>query len=268
MKARTMLGFALAALLTLPQWSQAQEYEAPEMGPLSSVSYWDIDPADMGDFMTSVEKVVQAAREANLPAEYGWHMWQDMNTIVIVGEFNKAELDDPEHWMKQFMGTPGEATLMGAFQDMQSVDWLGGRNEINQYMPGWSYEPEGWQPYMAWVRVHEFWVKSGQETQQKWNALIPEFMAFFKEIGYPYPIWGQMVRYGENRNMFVTAYDNPSDYMGDHSAEALAAKHGKSEEWQKLVMQLNQLIRNGEISDLQFLAAQSYLPEMEETGSK
>ena len=47
MKARTVLGFALAALLTVPQWSHAQEYEAPEMGELAGVSYWDIDPADI-----------------------------------------------------------------------------------------------------------------------------------------------------------------------------------------------------------------------------
>jgi len=266
MKARFMLGFALAALLTLPQWSQAQETEATQ---LSTVSYWEIDPADLGAFLDAAEKVVQAAREANLPADYGWTMWQDMYTVVLVGQFNRAELDDPEHWMKQFMGTPGEATLMAVFEGMESIDWLGMSSEISQYMPDWSYQPEGMStPPMAWVRVHEFWVKSGVENQQKWNVLIGDFMSFFKEIGYPYPVWGQMVRYGENRNMFVTAYDDPSAYMGDHSVEALAAEHGKAEQWQELLAQLSQLTLKGELSDLQFLPAQSYQPGMDGTGTR
>jgi hypothetical protein len=262
-----MLGLALAALLTVPQWSQAQEHESPAAVELASVSYWNIDPADLGTFMDVAAKVVKAAGEANLPAEYGWHMWQDMYTVVIVGQFNKAELDDPEHWMKQFMGTPGEATLMSAFQEMDNIDWLGGTNEIHQHMPDWTYEPAGWQPSMAWVRVHEFWVKSGQQNQQKWNALIGEFMAFFKEIDYPYPVWGNMVRYGDSRNLFVTAYDNPANYLGDHSTTALAEKHGKSAKWQDLLGRLSQLTLKGETSDMQFLAAQSYLPGMGETGS-
>ena len=266
MKARFMLGIGLAALLTPPQLSHAQEYDAPD---LSGVSTWDINPADMGTFMAAVEKVVKAAHEADLPAEYGWSMWQDMYSITLVGQFMKAELDDPEHWMKQFMGTPGEATLTAAFQDFENVSILGSRSEIQQHMPAWSYMPEGMTtPPMAWVRVHEFWVKSGQENDQKWNALIGDFMAFFKDLEYPYPIWGNMVRYGENRNMFVTAYDNPSDYLGDHSVEAMAEKQGKMGEWEELFVRLGQLTIKGEISDHQFLPAHSYLPETEQTAAR
>jgi hypothetical protein len=146
---------------------------------------------------------------------------------------------------------------------------MGSQSEIHQGMPAWSYNPEGMtMPPMAWVRVHEFWTKGGQANYQKWNALIGEFMAFFKDVGYPYPVWGNMVRYGDNRNIFVTAYDSPADYMGDHSVEALAAKHGKSEQWQELLMRLSQLTHRGETTDLQFMAAQSYMPEMDETGSR
>lgn len=266
MKARFMLGIGLAALLALPQWSRAQEAEAPD---LAGVSTWDINPADMGRFMAVAENVVKAAREANLPAKYGWSMWQDMYSITLVGEFVRAELDDPEHWMKQFTGTPGEATLRAAFQDFESVSIVGARSEIQQHMPAWSYMPEGMTtPPMAWVRVHEFWVKGGQENYQKWNALIGDFMAFFGDLGYPYPVWGNMVRYGEHRNLFVTPYDNPSDYLGDHSVAAMAEKQGKMGEWEALLARLGQLTFKGEVSDLQFLPAQSYLPETEETAAR
>jgi hypothetical protein len=263
-----MLGICLAALLTLPQWSHAQEDAAPKMD-LSGVTTWDVNPADMGTFMASVEKIVKAAQEANLPAEYGWSMWQDMYSVTLVGQFMKAELDDPELWMKQFMGTPGEATLMEAFQDFEAVSILGSQSEIHQHMPDWSYMPEGMTaPPMAWVRVHEFWGKSGQENYEMWNALIGDFVKFFGDIGYPYPIWGNMVRYGENRTLFVTAYDKPSDYMGEYSVEAMAERQGKMDEWNGLLARLGELTLKGEMSDLEFLAAQSYLPEMEETAAK
>jgi hypothetical protein len=266
MKARFILGIGLAALLTLPQWSHAQESEAPD---LATVTTWEVNPADMGTFMAVAEKVVAAAHEANLAAEYGWSMWQDMYSITLVGTFMKAELDDPEHWMKQFAGTPGEATLTAAFQDFESVSFLGARSEIHQNMPAWSYMPEGMTaPPMAWVRVRELWVKGGQENYQKWDALIGDFMAFFKDIGYPYPIWGNMARYGENRVLFVTAYDTPSDYLGDHSVQAMVEKLDRTGEWQELLMRLGQLTMKGEVSDHQFLPAQSYLPETEETAAR
>jgi hypothetical protein len=269
MKVRTLLGLALAAVLAFPQWSHAQEYEQSESVELANVYTWHIDPADMGTFMSAVEMIAKAARQANLGETYSWHMWQDIYSFTIVTPFVEAELMDPEHWMKQYMGTPGEATLMAAFQEFEKVDMLGATSEMHQAMPAWSYMPEGMSmPPMAWVRVHEFWVKGGQENDQKWNALIGEFMAFFKDIGYPYPIWGNMVRYGENRNLFVAAYDDPSAYVGANSVEAIAKKHGKAEQWEGLLMRLSQLTLRAESTDLQYMPAQSYMPQMEQTGSR
>jgi hypothetical protein len=68
--------------------------------------------------------------------------------------------------------------------------------------------------------------------------------------------------------MFVTAYDDPAAYMGENSAEALAAKHGKEEKWQELLMRLGQLVNRGEISDHSFMAEQSYMPEMDEMAAR
>ncbi len=269
MKVRLMQSLALAAIVALPQGAQAQEPTTPELGPLSSVSTWQIDPADFEKFLAVAEKIVKAAKEANLGADYAWTMWQDLYTVAIVGPFNKAELDDPEVWMKQFMGTPGEATLMEAFQEFEAVSIVRGATEIHQEMPDWSYTPEGMgEPSYAWVHVHEFWLKSGQENLQKWNAVIGDFMTFFKNVGYPYPVWGSRVRYGENRAIFVVAYDDQSEYYGAKSVEALAQEHMAGDRWQELLARLAQLTNRAEDDHYEFLSAQSYVVAYDETGSR
>jgi hypothetical protein len=269
MRIRLTLSLAVAALVTFPLGALAQEYEEAKPSMLSAVSTWEINPADLGKFMTAAEQVVKAAREAELDREWAWTMWQNAYTITIVGQFNKAELDDPEVWMKQFMGTPGEATLMEAFQEMEGIGIVRATNEIHQDMPAWGYMPEGMgEPPLAWVHVHEFWLKSGQANYQKWNALIGDFMAFFKDVGYAYPVWGSMVRYGDSRTIFVTAYDNPSEYHGAKGVEALAKQHMAGDRWQELLGRLAQLTNRADDAHLQFLPAQSYMGGSQETSSK
>lgn len=258
MKTRFTLALAVAALIAVPRAALAQEM--PRLGEMSAVSVWQVDPADMGTFMTVAQKVAQAAKQAKLGRGYGWTMWQTSYSISIIGPFNKAELDDPQIWMKQFMGTPGEATLMQAMQEFEGVDILGGATEIVQEMPDWGYMPEGMTaPPMAWVHIHEFWLRSGEANFAKWNALIPEFVAFFEAIGYPYPMWSHMVRYGDNRTLFVTAYDNAGEFFGTKSVTALAEKHGMVDRWQQLLTRLNELVLRHRESDAQYLAAQSYV---------
>ncbi len=269
MNRRTVLGFALAALLTLPQWSHAQDSKMPEMGPLSSVMTWDVEPADMQKFLGAVEKVVTAAREANLAPEYGWTMWQKNFSFTIVGPFNRAELDDPEIWMKQFAGTPGEATLAAAFQEFDDVSITRSVTEVHQEMPAWNYMPDGMtMPPMAWARVHEFWTKSSQAANQEWNALIGDIMGFFKEIRFPYPVWGNTVRFGDNRSIFVTAFADPAQYLGANSVDQLAAKAGKTEQWQALMGRLSQVVRRSDSGDYRFMPNHSYMPQAAETGGQ
>lgn len=261
MRTKHILGLVMAAVLAVPQTGRTQEANPPEMAPLQSVATWDIDPADVGTFMQAVVKVVQAAREANLAPEYGWSLWQNMYSVTLVSPFNRAELDDPQDWMNQFAGTPGQATLMEAFQEMEGVQFLSTVQEIHQGMPAWSYMPEGMTtPPMAFVRVNEFWTKSGQANDQAWNALIADFVEFFGNIEYPYPIWGSMVRFGENRTTFVTAYDDPGEYFGTNSVEALAERKGMLSEWQELLTRLSQVTRKAEVGDYTYLPDQSYTP--------
>ena len=258
MKPRTILAAALAAAVMLPQAAHSQ-MEMPELGPISSVATWELNPADLGAFMEVTAKVVEAAKQANLSDEYGWTMWQNMYTITVVGSFNAAEIEDPQHWMKQFMGTPGETTLMEAFQEFGNITLLSMQNELMQGMPGWSYTPEGMtNSEPAWVHVYEFWLRGGLENEQKFDALMGEFRDFFKEIGYPYEIFAIMTRYGDSRVLFVTPYEDQGTFYGANSVETLAEKHGMSARWQELIGQMSLLTMRAEQSDHQFLPAQSY----------
>ncbi len=59
--------------------------------------------------------------------------------------------------------------------------------------------------------------------------------------------------------MFVTAYDDRSEYHGAKSVEALAKEHMAGERWQDLLGRLSQLTTRARDDHYQFLPAQSYL---------
>ncbi len=262
MRTRSLVGFALAAAFIVPNQTEAQLPEMPELGPLMAVYTWQIEPADMAKFMAMGEKIAKAAKAAKLGQDYGWTMWQNLYTVSLVGPFNRKELDDPMVWVKQFMDTPGQAGLMEAFQDMEAVDFLGAQAEIMQAMPGWSYTPTGMAPMSAplpMVHINEIWMKSGNANFTKWNTLMADFMAFFKEIGFSYPVYGYTVRYGDARAVFVTAYDNQSEYFGAKSVNALVAKRNLGAKWQGLLTRLGELTLRGEQSHFSYLPSQSYM---------
>ena len=262
------LAIALAASLVAPLGAVAQTDQA---GELASVATWEVEPSQFGTFLSIAAKVVQAANQAQLGQAYSWSMWHNFYTITLVGPFNRKELDDPNDWMKQFTGTPGEATLMEAFQEMErtGVQIRNSVNEIHQGVPAWTYEPAGMgQPPLAWVHVMEFWLKSGQQNEQAWNTLMGDFKTFFNDVSYPYPIWGNRVRYGDQRAIFVTAYDDPGAYHGDKGVQALAAKHNVADRWQSLIERVAQLTVRARDSYHEYLPQASYLGPAAPTGGQ
>ncbi len=129
-----------------------------------------------------------------------------------------------------------------------------------QTVPEWIYWPEGMEvPPYGWTHIHEFWLKSGEENFQEWNALMGDLVSFFKDIGYPCPVSGVVVRYGDSRVMLATLYDDPSQYHGTTSVEALAAEHLAGGRWQELLSRLGELTTRARDDHYQFLPAQSYL---------
>lgn len=268
MRPHHTIALALAASLLVPVSASAQMDQA---GDLSSVTTWDVEPSHFADFLSIAAKVVQAANQAKLGEAYSWSMWHNFYSVTIVGPFNRKELDDPNDWMNQFTGTPGQATLMEAFQEMESkgVQVRNAVNEIHQQVPAWDYQPAGMeQPPLAFVHVMEFWLKSGQQNEQAWNTLIGDFGTFFKDVGYPYPIWGSRVRYGEQRVVFVTAYDDPGAYFGANSMAALAGKHAAADRWEGLIARVAELTTRIRATDHAFLPMGSYMGPAAATGGQ
>ncbi len=257
MKTRLTLPFLLAAVVVGPGPLVAQ---GQELGQMASVTTWEIEASHLPHFMEVATQVTEAAKKAGLPAEYGWTMWQKQNTITIVGAFNRAELDDPDHWMKQFAGTPGEGPLMEAFQAMEGMEISRSWNEIHQGLPAWTYQPEGYESTTPpqYVHVFEVWAKSTMSAQQEMSAVMGDIVAFWKEIEYPYPVWGNVVRYGEARYMFVIPYSDPATYHGEKSFQALIENHMAGDKWQDLETRLTAVMVRGDDSHHQFLPNQSY----------
>lgn len=261
MTKRAILGAALMALLAVPSAAVAQDEEGGSYTPgqMWHVVTWTLNPGDVATFRQVAEQVVEAAMQANLAAEYGWGFWNNMYSYTLVSQFEPASFTDPEMWMRQFKGTPGESTLQQAFEKMASVQVRSIMEEVLQDVNGWSFEPEGSEEPAehGFGHVHEFWLKGGVE--QEFDGLIKDFMAFFKEMGYAYPVHGHRVRMGDTgRALFVTMYDTPEAYFGANSIERLVQQHNTTERWGELLERLAQLVTAGEESFMMYQPSMSY----------
>jgi hypothetical protein len=263
MSTRFALGAALAGLLAMPAVLAAQQQQAaPAEARLWTVVTFEVDPADAAKFQGIAEKIVRAAGQASIDDEYGWTFWNNWYTYTLVSRFDRAELDNPELWMKRFEGTPGRATLMEAFQELRGVTLRGVTEELLEVMPEWGYTPQGYtqpatMPATTRVHVHEFWLKPGVELE--WNALVKDFMTFFGEIGYPYPIEGHRVRFGEGRSVFVTVYTSPGEYFGPNSIESLAQARNAGDRWGQLIGRMSQLVARARDAHHMFVPGMSYM---------
>lgn len=116
---RFALLVTLLALAIVPADVAAQEDE----GSLVQAVAWEISPADAGKWVGAIEKIVSAAKQANLSRNYGWVFYQEdiFRYRLIYPVENLAYFDDPMQWIRQFQGTPGQATLDEAFQTLNAI---------------------------------------------------------------------------------------------------------------------------------------------------
>ncbi len=268
MKARAFLAVLLAA--AVPAWTLAQEMPEPSPGgDLAQIMTFQVAPSDVYAFQTTMAKLVSAASEANLAANYGWHMWTDqLGSFTLVYPVpNMAYFDDEEQWMRQFEGTPGEATLTAAFEAFEPLDAQVTSSEIAEAVPNWTYEPTTAHEWNH-AEVHEFWLKPGQQNVLKFDALSQEFIGFFKNLEFPYTVIGHRVRMGESRTFFVVAYDNKPAFYGQNTVENLAQQKGMQEQWGELLGRLTQLIVRAHTTSSDFLPDMTYMPTMETTSQQ
>lgn len=258
MKSRLVLGILLTTL-TVPATLSAQEEYA--RGPLGEAVLWRVAPTHAAAFEAAAAKIVTAAGQAGLGEEYRWAIWQHGFEYGLYGPVpDMAAFDDPEAFMRQFKDTPGEATLMEAFQEFSSLEHEVLYREVWEAVPGWGYTPE--QPYAeqtGYASMYESWMKPA--TEEKADAISKEWVAFLKEVGYGYAAAGYRVHFGDiGRLIFVTWYDNTADYYGANSFMKLVEEKAAGEKWGDLIKRWNELISRYEESQWTYRADLSYWP--------
>ncbi len=257
-----MIPLALALALAVPTSAFGQEGEAYKRGQLYEVSTWSIDPAQSAAFEAAVKMVVEAAGQAKTP--YRWVFWQDGSQYTLVFPIdNYAYFDDPEQFMRSFTSTPGEAQMqeaMGKFQEIH-IETLA--SEIVELKDDWSYKVEAFDmSTMAYGHMDVMWPKPGMS--EEFDELNKEWVAFFKDLGYPYPYDGHTVHHGKSgRVVYVTFIDNLSDYHGKNSLMKLIEAKNMSERWKELGEKFGAATRRWEHHDELYRRDLSYWPTPE-----
>ena len=228
----------LAAIL-FPTNLLAQEEE--QSGELLQVQTWRIAPEDAAKEDTEIKKIVQAAGEAGLSGpNTSWHFFTNNYTYTLVFPVeNYAYFDDPQQFERRFKGTPGEALLQEAFAALGQIGSSDNKSELVMSVPAWSYDAAS-EYDIGFAEINEYWIKAGEE--EAFGALVTDALAIFKDVGYPYSFAGHRVRFGDNRVVFVTWYDDKSKYFGEHSLEAHVESAGRSEDWAKVGERFVQLV--------------------------
>ncbi len=253
---RLVLSLLLGALAS-PGIAAAQA-GPPERGQLVEVSTFSVDPAQAPAFEAAVMKVVKAAKEAKVKS--AWHFWTEGWQYHLVYPVpNMAYFDDPMAFEKQFEGTPGQATLEQAFGDMETVGTRVTLTEVAETVPGWGHRPAAPPTNPSFGHINEFWIKPGKD--RAFDAVVKEFMAFFKEVGYGYEVLGHRVHFGATgRAVFVTFVDNLENFYGSKSLPRLIQQKKADQKWQALLARLAAVIDRSDESTIMYRPDLSFMP--------
>lgn len=262
---RMMTALACLALVA-GSWStapaQEAEYEAAEYeGPMfSEVMEFDVSPADAASFEMTMEKIVEAANLAELPADYGWMFFRNGSKFTLVYPVKSmAYFDDEDQWMRQFMGTPGEATLMEAFEMFGDLDYSQ-TSMVHKYNPAHSYEPPNPIENPNHVMVYINWVKPGKQEAHAENTAA--LMKIISDVQWRYAVHAYDGVIGDGgARYYVVPFDDLSTFHGDGSLSAYLAQHEKAEDWEALYGERMKLVRAMDSQDLEFVPDMTYQPE-------
>jgi hypothetical protein len=250
----TLVGVALGVL---PTDAPAQA----EGGVLIQAIAWEVNPADAGKWLEGIQQIVAAAKQANLSSDFGWHCWQEdiCRYRLIYPVANMAYFDDPQQWMRQFEGTSGQPTLTKAFEMLNAVGSTTLSEMVLEHVPAWSRETAMDMTTLPHAHVDEIWLRAG--TEQEFDAVMKEVVAFLGEVGYVYPVHGYRPRLGGTGEHFiVTFFDTRADYYGEQELERLVEKKGATEKWQSLLAQFSSLATRAHHYDSNHQPNMSYMP--------
>lgn len=235
------LSALLIAALALPVAALAQEAEH-EMkdSSLVQVMTWKVAPDQTDEWEAAIKQIVSAAQAANLGHEYGWTFYSKNNDYTLIYPVSSfAYFDDPMQWIRQFEGTEGNEPLQAAMASINSIDHRVISEQIAVHKMDWTYMPGDFADFQQkiddhkYVEVLEFSIRPGKS--EEFSGIVKEYMTFFKEIGYPYPIMGHDTKFGQSgRAVFVTVIDDLSDFYGANSFEQTVANANATERMQEL----------------------------------
>jgi hypothetical protein len=238
MKMRTLIAASLLTGVLAP--TVAAQEESSERGQLWRVRMFEVAPADVIPWVTAVRKIVAAAEAANLEQQWGWTVWVDFPRYYVSSPVtNMAAFDDPDAWTRQFEGTPGQATLQEAMQELQPLHARVVSDEIYEHEMDWSYLPAepAFDGASGGAELSEFYILPGKA--EEFQAIVGEAIDMLSQIGYPYTMNGYRIIMGEgSKTVFVTFWDNREAYYGVNSQDRLLEQHGMTEAWQGLVARM------------------------------
>ena len=254
MRARSILVLALFGLMLA---THAVAQEAPERGQLYSVELLKVEPSQAVEFEASIQMFLEAAQQAGVSSDFYWYVWVDHFTYALaVPVPDMASFDDPMAMMRQFQGTPGQATMEAAEARFSQLDYQVVSREVIERVADWGYAPEGAeQP--GYVEAIDVWFKPNKE--EEFNQVIKDIMAFFADLGYPYECRGYRVHFGDaGRASFHFRYASPGPYFGENSIENLIEQKGGGEEWGSLIERFLDLVIDEKSVRWQFRPGLSY----------
>jgi hypothetical protein len=239
---------ALACLaLVAGSWSTAPaqdaEYGAAEYeGPMfSEIIEFDVSPADAAGFEMTMEKIVEAAFTLVYPVE------------------SMAYFDDEEKWMSQFMGTPGEATLMEAFEQFGELDYSS-KSMVHKMNLEHSYSPSNPIENPNNVMVFANWVKPGKQEAHAENTA--GLMKIISDVQWRYAVHAFDGVIGDGGlRLYVVPFDDMATFYGEGSLQAALAQHERGEEWEALMGKRMKLVRAMDSQDHAFVPGMTYMPE-------
>jgi len=266
MKFRFISAFLVAALV-LPVAARAQEYEHAQGKEMVQLITWQVQPDQMDEWEAAIKQIVEAAQAANLTEGYGWSFYSGTTDYTLVYPIaNYAYFDDPMQWMRQFEGTEGDATLKTAMASINSIEHRVINEEIAEGKLDWSYMPGDMADFKQkigehkFVHLDEFWVRPGKS--EEFSEVIKEYMTFFNDIGYAYPIMGHETKFGESgRAVFVTVVDELSDFYGANSFRQTAINADATDRMQALWAKLTPTFDKWERSDKTYEPELTYRPD-------
>lgn len=275
----TVVAALLATTLAVPgagqerqgagqQQMQGQAAQDAEAAPYLIITHYQVALSDAQTFTRNAETIREAAEQAGLGAEFGWTLWRDGDDFFLASPRESlSSLEDPEAFMRQFEGTPGQQTLERAFQGFEGLD-MQANSYVVRSRPEWSYEPErpALQGDPGGAYVIREWTEVGSEEELAQNQ--ERLVRVLREVDFPYPAQVYQVVVGDlGRLETVVLFDDLARFYGENSLESLLEATGQGQAWGNVMETRQDFVRKLETFTIQYVPDASYNVGTETAGA-